>query len=57
MTKDSWTALIFMAGILVIGGVGMYALSKGVNGTLLTAVVGAITAIVGFRVGRGRKEN
>lgn len=52
MTRDSGTVIVLVSLAAMIAALGAYALSKGIDGTVLTAVVGAITAIAGFRVGK-----
>ena len=46
-----WAAVAAL-GILSVTGVELYALSKGINGTALTASLAAIAALGGTGVGR-----
>ena len=46
--------IFFVAGIAIVGltALGCMALSKGINGKVLTTITGAITGVVGFCLGQ-----
>ena len=47
--------IVAILALLIIGGLEFYALSKGIDGTLFAAAVGAISAISGYVI-RGMKN-
>ena len=49
-----WAAVAAL-GILVIAGLESYALTQGINGSALTASLGAIAVLGGFSAGRWLK--
>ena len=44
--KVDWRVLCI--GLLCITGLGIYALSQGINGVLFTAVIGIIAGVLGY---------
>ncbi len=48
MTKHKPHRSVVITAIIVIGVVEVYALSQGVNGVLLTAVIGVIAGLAGW---------
>jgi len=51
MTEDKYKALIIIVGVICLSSIEVMAILNGMNGTVLSMVVGGITAIIGYGFG------
>ena len=49
-TKKKIPIAVICTGLICITGLEVYALSKGINGLALTAVIGIIAGVIGWQI-------